>query len=215
MLGLLIKDLQLIKKQGSIIAFMVILGIILLMNSDSYFFMYETYCVVFGGMLVLNTISYDSFDNGYAYLFTLPVTPRLYVAEKYLLAILGSGAGCVLASGMAVIMQGNEGLWERLGASLGAWIGILCAMAFMLPLNLKYGTEKSRILTIVWIVVLAAFMGLYKEFKDGVPLQAEQLLQTLKKLGSIGLLLAGGILTAVVFLLSMAVSTCIMQKKEL
>ena len=215
MLGLLIKDLQLIKKQGSIFFLMVIFGVIMLRNSDSYVSVYVTYCIVFGGLLVLNTISYDSFDDGYAYIFTLPVTPRLYVAEKYLLAILGSGAGCVFAIGMIAVLQGNAGLWERLGFSLGAWQGILLVISIMLPLNLKYGTEKSRILTVVWVVAVAALMALVSEFGDVLPIQAgTQFLQTLEKLGSIGLLLAGGILTAAVFLLSMAASTRIMQKKE-
>ena len=216
MLGLLIKDLQLIKKQGSIFFLMIIFGVIMLKNSDSYVSVYVTYCIVFGGLLVLNTISYDSFDNGYAYIFTLPVTPRLYVAEKYLLAILGSGVGCVFAIGMIAVLQGNAGLWERLGFSLGAWLGILLVISIMLPLNLKYGTEKSRILTVVWVVAVAALMALVSEFGDVVPLQdaGTQLFQTLEKLGGIGLLLVGGGLTAVVFLLSMAVSTRIMQKKE-
>lgn len=215
MLGLLIKDLQLIKKQGSTFFLMVIFGVILLMNSDSYVSVYVTYCMIFGGLLVLGTISYDSFDNGYAYLFTLPVTPKLYVAEKYLLAILGSGAGCVFAIGMMVILQGNAGLWESLGFSLGAWLGILLVISIMLPLNLKYGTEKSRILTVVCAMAAAALMALVSEFGDVLTHQAgTQFLQTLERLGSIGLLLAGGILTAAVFLLSMAVSTRIMQKKE-
>lgn len=215
MLGLLIKDLQLIKKQGSIFFLVVIFGVILLRNSDSYVSVYVTYCIVLGGLLVLNTISYDNFDNGYAYLFTLPVTPKLYVAEKYLLAILCSGAGCVFAIGMMAVLQENAGLWERLGFSLGAWLGILWVISIMLPLNLKYGTEKSRILTFVWVIAVAALMALVSEFGDVVlPQAGTQLLQTLEKLGSIGLLLAGGGLTAAVFLLSMAVSTRIMQKKE-
>lgn len=214
MLGLMIKDLHFIKKQGNIILLMVFLGVILLMDSDNYFFMYETYSIVFGGMIVLNTINYDNYDNGYAYLFTLPVTPGLYVAEKYLLAILGSGAGGVLAGGMAVIMQGDAGLWEHLGASLGAWIGILLAMSFMLPLYLKYGVEKSRILTIVWVVVLTVFMSIFKQFKDAIPLQVEQMFYMIAKMNGVKLLLIGTILTAAVFLLSMAISTRIMQKKE-
>ena len=54
-------------------------------------------CVVWDSTIVtaifaITTISYDEFDNGLAFLMTLPVTRKQYVAEKYLL-----GAGLTLS----------------------------------------------------------------------------------------------------------------------
>ncbi len=40
------------------------------------------YCTMFGMLFTVNTISYDEFDHGYLFLFTLPVTRKDYVLEK-------------------------------------------------------------------------------------------------------------------------------------
>ena len=40
------------------------------------------YCTMFGMLFTVNTISYDEFDHGYLFLFTLPVTKKDYVLEK-------------------------------------------------------------------------------------------------------------------------------------
>ena len=34
-------------------------------------------------LFTVSTISYDEYDNGYPFLFTLPITRRQYVNEKY------------------------------------------------------------------------------------------------------------------------------------
>ena len=46
---------------------------------------------MYGCIVVLGTLSYDEFDRGYSFLFTLPVSKRGYVKEKYVLGLLFCG----------------------------------------------------------------------------------------------------------------------------
>ncbi len=214
MTGLLIKDFQFMKKNWMVLLFLVGMGGILFASSSRYVYFFVSYCTMFGGLMMLNTISYDSFDNGYAYLFSLPVTPRLYVAEKYLFVILTSAAGCVFSGTMAAFMTDREGLMpgEHLMVCLMLWMVLLWVACLMIPLNLKFGTEKSRsILLGIWVVVVVIIGSL--ALHGGVNIQG-QLSRSMERLGAVGDLAVTGGFTAVVLCLSMAVSTHIMNRKE-
>ena len=79
--------------------FLVIIGVIGLMmliiyDNPSFVFGYLTVMLSF---LPITTLAYDDAENGAAYLFSLPVTRRGYVAEKYLFSI-----GFTLVTGAVV-----------------------------------------------------------------------------------------------------------------
>lgn len=216
MAGLLIKDFQFLKKQWSILFLLVGMGV-LFAASDRYSNIFMVYSTMIGGLMVINTIAYDSYDNGYAYLFSLPVTPKLYVAEKYLFTVLISAAGCLLSGTMTACMAERGGfiLGEHLMTCLVTWMVLLWVACLMIPLNLKFGTEKSRaILLGVWVAVIGIIISLTMHVGDSGELKVHGLLSRIESLGMIGLLAVTGVFTAVVFYLSMAVSTHVMKKKE-
>ncbi|MCI9221078.1 MAG: ABC-2 transporter permease, partial [Lachnospiraceae bacterium] len=71
MRGLLIKDLKLMRNMGNslIIILLVAVGMSFY-NSDMSFIV--VYMAVIGTTFTSSTISYDEFDNGNAFLFSLP-----------------------------------------------------------------------------------------------------------------------------------------------
>lgn len=73
--------------QKSYFLFIVTLGIIISFTLGSATFVVGYIILVFG-LFALNTISYDEMDNGYAFLFTLPISRADYVKEKYVYGIL-------------------------------------------------------------------------------------------------------------------------------
>ena len=87
MKGLLIKDLMLLKNQMRFfIMFSMLCLFMLFINfNPGYVIGYMTLIFV---MFTFTTISYDEFDNGFTFLFTLPVSRKMYVREKYLYGIL-------------------------------------------------------------------------------------------------------------------------------
>ena len=81
MKGLLIKDLKLLKGQKNFFVVLIVIAIVLSvsMSSPSFVIGYMTFI---GAVFTLSTISYDEFDNGNAFLFTLPFSRMDYVIEK-------------------------------------------------------------------------------------------------------------------------------------
>lgn len=146
MFGLMRKDLCLLLQRSRALIVMVGVGILIGFSTDGGFMI--GYLTMISAILTIGTISYDEFDNGYPFLLTLPVTRRSYVTAKYLFCLLGDlvgwaaasviYAGCCLAKGEGF---GPEQLTESL-----AFLPVAALMtAVMLPLQLKYGAEKSRL----------------------------------------------------------------------
>ena len=92
MKGLFVKDIELMKQQKQFFILVIVMGVILnLAGSGSVSFAIGYFTFV-TAIFAITTISYDEFDNGLAFLMTLPVTRKQYVAEKYL---LGAGLTAV------------------------------------------------------------------------------------------------------------------------
>ena len=89
MLGLIEKDLRLTlaRKQTLIIFFIMALVMGLSMNGSFII----GYLTMLATIIAVGTISYDEFDNGFAFLMTLPFDRRTYVREKYLFSLIMAG----------------------------------------------------------------------------------------------------------------------------
>ena len=96
MTGCLIKDLMLIKNQKQFLVIIGVIGLMMLIIYDNQSFVFG-YLTVMLSFLPVTTLAYDDAENGAAYLFSLPVTRRGYVAEKYLFSI-----GFTLVTGAVV-----------------------------------------------------------------------------------------------------------------
>ncbi len=216
MKGLFVKDLCLMKMQKRF--FLVLIAIAVMMafaNGDTSFV--TGYLVIVMPMFALSTISYDEFDNGNAFLFTLPITRTSYVLEKYLFsALLGVFSlviGVVLALGVGAF-QNAVSLAEALSAALPVFAVMLAALAVMLPLQLKFGAEKGR------IAMIAIFGGAFAvgfAFYKLVPSAGARIIELIEHMSEMNtaLLIADVVLAlAIVLAISIAVSIGIMKKKE-
>ena len=84
MKGLLIKDFKLLKvqKNSFLLILCIAIGMEIFTNSTSSSFIIG-YLSFVATLFTLSSISYDEFDNGNAFLFSLPITRKSYVIEKY------------------------------------------------------------------------------------------------------------------------------------
>ncbi len=164
MKGLLMKDLLLLKNQKRSIFMILFLGIALSLSMETSAVI--AYSMMMGLMLALGTFSYDEVDNGYSYLFTLPVSRRTYVREKYAFltvwVMICSAAGILLYALLGLSGVGKQGFsWQ---SALELFIPMLSMiflmMAVTVPLRIKYGSEKGRfaLYIIFGIVMLAAVL---------------------------------------------------------
>ena len=217
MKGFFIKDLHLMLNQKKMLVMFFVIGLLLtISNSDMSFAVSYTMFVM--AIMASGTISYDTFENGMAYLMVLPAKRRDYVIEKYILVFATALITGVLISGVAFVVasgQGNsidvKGLLLQCG---GLFLTLMIMMSFMLPVNIKYGAEKGRL--VLFAVFAIVFIAAYIIRNTNVFSQ-EQIenvmvkLMTLSKTGLITSLCVGSLL---IMLISMFISIKIMEKKE-
>ena len=103
MKGLLVKDfLILVKRKQNLLIFFC-LAIFLSFTTGGYFILgYLPFLFI---NLAISTISYDEMDNGYSFLFSLPVSRQKYVLSKYVLMAAVNIISCALAFIIAIFLN--------------------------------------------------------------------------------------------------------------
>lgn len=156
MKGLIVKDFSLLAQRGNTL--IIFLGACILMSFSTESSFAAGYTSILGAIIALSTISYDEADNGLIFLMTLPVSRRTYADSKYVLGALMCGAAWVASIVMALMVGLIKGegvnLTENLIAATACLPAAMMMLNLMIPVQLKYGAEKSR------IVLIAVFGGL-------------------------------------------------------
>ena len=151
MKGLIIKDFRILGQQKNLFVIYLVMAIVLGFSMDGTFLV--TYFPLIGFFLVLSTISLDNFDNGMAFLMTLPTSGKLYALEKYVIGsviAIGTWAfAAVLQFGMFFIKKEAFVTSEVLSMDLAIIPILLLAIAIMIPIDIKFGTEKGRLVMFV------------------------------------------------------------------
>lgn len=220
MKGLLIKDLKLMKNQKNF--FLVILVVIAFLAAGSDDLSFPMGFTAFiGTLFTLSSISYDEFDNGNAFLFSLPITRKQYVLEKYgfgLLLGIGSLLTAVCLLSAVRLVKGelsSVGRLSEIGFTVLAVLALNWVfLSLMLPLQLKFGSEKGRI-AILGVFGVAAVLGALAS-KAAAFFQIS-VTAVWDGLSAMGVGMAGVLLLVLSFgilVCSMAVSMAIVKKKE-
>lgn len=177
MKGLLIKDFKLLKNQKQFFLTVSMMGIIFLVVSNNPDFVIS-YITIMISIFTLSTISYDQYNNGMAYLFTLPITRKEYVREKYVFGLISTAASLAGVSAIAyavVFAKSIEYTLEEWGATvISSFLIVIIMLAFTIPLQLKFEAEKSRMaLLAVWgCLFIAIYLMVYIGRKMGIDIEA-------------------------------------------
>ena len=152
MKGLLIKDLMLMKQRTKILIFLVFWGIVMNFVMDDPSFSVG-WVVMIAALTSISTISYDEYDNGMAYLMSLPVSRAGYAIKKYLFVILWSAAFWVVAVISAFACSLFSGKTLTPGEDLPGLLLFIAAglviVSFSIPPQLKWGSEKGRVVMLI------------------------------------------------------------------
>ncbi len=169
MRGLIEKDIRLTFARKQTLLIFLILAIYMGVAMDGTFII--SYFTLLAIIVSSGTISYDEFDNGLSFLMTLPFERKTYVREKYLFTLILAVAGWCF--GMIVCLIGGVILHRELFpvGELPEFISLIpllfLAASIMIPLHLKYGTEKSRIVMFIIFGIIAILVfGKNKVFGD-------------------------------------------------
>lgn len=149
MRGLVAKDLQILLMQKKVIFIIAAVSAIIGMGKENQMSFLISYTTIIFVMLALGTISYDKLDNGFAFMFTLPITRKEYVKEKYILTtvicLLAWAYGYALGMGIMLVKgETCNFVTETLGSALMMMVFLIVGYV-MLPIQIKYDAEKAKI----------------------------------------------------------------------
>ena len=217
MKGLLIKDLKLIKTQKTFL--IIVAGIcVALLASGKEMSVVFAYVAAVLSMVVVSTVSYDEYNNGMSFLFTFPVSRKKYVLEKYVFGILSVAAVLAAGSGLmgvvsAVKLQSFQ-QQEWFLALLGAVLTAVLILSLYLPVQLKFGAEKGKI---VMFLIIAAVVGLGYAVKEPAlvfQVDLSGIMEQVMNAGTAQVTAALAALSALLMVISYMVSVAVMKRKQ-
>lgn len=215
MSGLIEKDLAILKQRKQFFILMFFISVMLAFTSGADFVV--GYVTILMAIFSISTLNYDEFDNSYAFLMTLPITEKVYVIEKYVLAFaLGSCAwvvGCLIAAFTSVIQHTPFELQSFLGYLAFVPLGVIF-VAINLPIQLKYGQEKSRmvLLAIAGIVAIATFF--VTKVASSINIPTAQIIAQFENASGFAIAACVILFTLVVVLISYVISVAVMKQKQ-
>lgn len=163
MKGLLIKDFQLSLLNIRMLVIICVVSIFITSSSTGSAAFVISYVTIIFFMFVLTSISYDEMDHSISFLFTLPISRKTYVREKYVFSLICGMIGLVFSTAVCMVVGAvkNVNLIEpdMIPAALGIYLTLLFIVALMLPIQLKFGGDNGRIaLFIVFGVIFVAII---------------------------------------------------------
>ncbi|MBR2528725.1 MAG: ABC-2 transporter permease [Blautia sp.] len=216
MSGLLEKDLRLTVKRKQTLVIFVFMALIMGISTEGTFII--GYLVMLGIILAIGSISYDEYDNGFAFLMTLPVKRKTYVLEKYLFCAGMSAVSWIVAVIVSFVLETVRGNAVSLAEELPMMLMIVPMMmtmaAIMIPLQLRFGAEKSRIVLFVIFGAVIAGSFFMKRLVTPEESSLQRLAMKLEGLSpALGLAVSFGI-CLVLCSISYLCSVKVMERKE-
>lgn len=216
MKGLLIKDFSLMKGQTRFFIIIVVIAIAIgaFYNNLSFMIGYLPFVI---SLFTLPTISYDEFDNGNAFLFTLPINRKIYIHEKYCLVFLLGGSSLVLATLLAIIFgitRNIASIPEILITAITILPIMLIIQSVMIPIQLKFGAEKGRIV-IIGVSGFLFILGIVIiKTTEHLGLDIRTYIDNLPMLSMTWFIVSSIAFAILMLFISMKISIAIMNKKE-
>ena len=215
MKAMLIKDLKLMKNLKHFFLLILVIGVAcsVVYNNPSFVIAYMT--VIFSSMAV-STISYDNYENGAAFFFTLPVSRKGYVREKYVLSMILVVVSLIAASLVSVvtgIVRKTPVNMDFLATILVTFLFAVLAVSYMMPIHLKYRADKSKLVIMLGIgifIFIAFFVVRFLTLWVDIEEYSDYMIRNKLPMVIVGMF----VLAAVFLTISYNISIRIMEKKE-
>ena len=194
------------------------MGVLLLLSGVEISFILPYMASVMTSVAI-STISYDSMDNGNSFLFTLPVRRKDYATEKY---FFGFGAVSALivaiACGILLLVRKSEMTAGAFGVETMTCLLIVLLLADLLvPLQIKFGAEKSKIVILATVGILVLGFEIMKnldQYMQGISSWGRNLWQIISSY-KILFGIAGILLVALLTFISWTISCRVLEKQEM
>lgn len=220
MKGLMIKDLMLMKNQKSFFIIIIVMAVCFSGTDMTSVFM-VSYLTFLFTIFTVSLISYDEYENGYSYLFTLPIRRKEYVREKYCLGGILCFSSWCLGILLAIVPQ----MFRRSAVEMESaewWISAaicLCVslifLSVMLPVRLKFEGEKGRL--VLPIMAGAIFACIFLISKVGKSLHMnffDSIVSKLMHMGNAAIAVTSLCVTVAFLVISYRISLAVLNKRE-
>lgn len=165
MLGLIKKDLLLMKTNAKSLLAIFIIYLLMTINGN---FDIVVMLPLFMMVLLISTFGYDEYNNWDAYVNALPLERKNIILSKYLtsaiLLVCSSIISCIIAYVLTFFYEKSD-ISHSLSYIGGCLCGMLITISLMYPLIFKYGSQKGRIAGFVLIAVSGFVLGLLSKIK--------------------------------------------------
>ena len=217
MKGLLIKDLRLLFGQTRFFIVVSLFGICFMITNENPI-SGMSYITMLFSIFTLSTISYDEYDNGMAFLMTLPIDRKIYAKEKYVFAIgitlISAVISSIIAITIAKMMSISVSVKELLVTGIVVIALVSLILAISIPIEIKFGAEKGRIAMILVTGMLIGIGALIVKGSDFLGINLIEWIGKILQLDKIILSIIGFILWCVIMSLSYCICVNILKKKQ-
>lgn len=221
MKGLLVKDFKILKLQKNTLFLFLFIALFLTAFSDDASFVI-CYFTFVSSLYSLSSISYDEFDNGNAFLFSLPITRTNYVIEKYCFSFILSMSSCFFATILVIITEMIRGtdssiidiIMIALMIALMTIPIMLIVISIMLPFQLKFGGDKGRIAIICAVGIVFVIGIVISKIADFFSIDIASIINNLPVFSTGMIIVAALIAVIVILMISIRISISIVKKKE-
>ncbi len=215
MKGLLYKDISIMTRsfKGNVLLLMALYGVLILVTREPYLAYAMT---VVWGIYVASTINYDEQAHWDAYAATLPVTPGQVIGSKYLLCVVSTAIGAVIALAL-VLLAGAGGAEYSFGILACAEVSVL-TNALLMPITYRFGAARSRVylMALVFLIVFSISFAVQAYLSSQTEAFFINMDTTLQAQTAIvaGITALSLLLTAVLYAISYTICVRVYAKKE-
>ncbi|MGF0033376.1 ABC-2 transporter permease [Bariatricus sp. SGI.154] len=217
MKGLLVKDIRLMLNQKQFFGVVALMAVVFLsVYSDPSFVI--SYITLMFSIFTISTISYDEYENGMCYLFTLPISRKGYVREKYIFGVITTLLSFTVISVLSFIASAIR----HIGFDVKEWIFtgvtslllITLVLAVNIPLQLKFEAERSRMAMLVTFAGAFVVAYLVVKITSLVGVDMVKLIERLAETNLKGCVVFACAVWALGMLISYLVAVRVMEKKD-
>ena len=212
MRALIAKDIRLFRSMKNVILlYVAMIALTIIFGQKQMGVMLINLCVVMFTYLSMSTMSYDDFDNGMEFILTLPTSKKIYAIEKYVLAVITLVVTSIVGAGLLVSL-GLEFNAAILDIAPMAVIAIVL-VSINLPLTLKFGSEKTKMLTLILFMGFGSLVGTLGTSNLNEILNSD-LVKKIMSLGKLQLGIGIGLIAIIILFVSYCISIKISENKE-
>lgn len=215
MKGLMIKDWKLVTQRKTFFILLIVIAFFLRSQQGGLFAV--TYMTMLTVIFGISTLNYDEYENSFPFLLTLPFSRRTYVREKYLFVCLVSLAGWLSGVAIFAVSLAEQGTLQTLtahGELLACPSAALALLDIMLPIQLKFGAEKSRIVLFIVAGMVSALAAIVLAVLNRMGISDEAMSVFLSGAGELVVIGVICAILACVTLISYRVSVRVLESKE-